>query len=73
MGEAPVHPHNLARGSFLELAGVTQPAPAPRFRRSDPGPPSAPRPAGSDTEAVLRAVGYGDAELEDLRQRGILA
>ena len=72
MGEAPVHPHNRARGSFLELAGVMQPAPAPRFSRSDTGPPRPPRPLGSDTGEVLRAAGYGEAELEQLRQRGIL-
>jgi alpha-methylacyl-CoA racemase len=72
MGEAPMHPHNRARGSFLELAGVMQPAPAPRFSRSDPGPPRPPRPLGSDTGDVLRAAGYGEADLEQLRQRGIL-
>ena len=37
--EAPGHPHLAARGAFLDLAGVTQPAPAPRFSRSRPGPP----------------------------------
>jgi len=31
LGEAPKHPHNLARGTFIEAAGITQPAPAPRF------------------------------------------
>lgn len=72
LGEAPRHPHNRARDSFLELAGVTQPAPAPRFSRSVPGLPSAPRPAGSDTEAVLKAAGYDEAELDLLRQRGVL-
>jgi len=72
MAEAPRHPHNRARGSFLKLGGVTQPAPAPRFSRSDPGSPSAPRPAGSDTEAVLKAAGYEESEIEQLRRRGVL-
>lgn len=72
MTEAPRHAHNRARGSFLELAGVTQPAAAPRFSRTVPGLPLAPRPAGSDTEAVLKAAGYEESELDLLRQRGVL-
>jgi alpha-methylacyl-CoA racemase len=72
MSEAPHHPHNRARGSFIEVAGVTQAAPVPRFSRSDPGLPSAPRPVGSDTEAVLKAAGYADSEIQLLRQRGVL-
>ena len=72
MREAPQHPHNRARGSFIELAGVMQAAPAPRFSRSDPGTPRAPRPVGSDTEAVLKAAGYSDAEIQSLRERGVL-
>ena len=53
MGEAPGHPHNAARGTFTEVAGVTQPAPAPRFSRTPgaiQGPAAAP---GADTEKVL--------------------
>ena len=34
MDEAPQHPHNRARGAFIELDGVAQPAPAPRFSRT---------------------------------------
>lgn len=51
MAEAPLHPHNVARGTFLQLAGVTQPAPAPRFSRSPAVPPFTAKPfAGfSDT------------------------
>lgn len=53
MAEAPGHPHNAARGAFAEVAGVTQPAPAPRFSRTPAaiqGPAAAP---GADTEKVL--------------------
>ena len=32
--EAPVHPHNVARGTFVQVDGVVQPAPAPRFSRT---------------------------------------
>jgi len=53
MAEAPGHAHNAARGTFTELAGVTQPAPAPRFSRTPgaiQGPAAAP---GADTEKIL--------------------
>jgi alpha-methylacyl-CoA racemase len=53
MGEAPTHPHNAARGAFTELAGLVQPAPAPRFSRT-PGAIQGPAAEiGADTEAVL--------------------
>jgi alpha-methylacyl-CoA racemase len=32
--EAPLHPHNVARGTYIDVAGITQPAPAPRFSRT---------------------------------------
>lgn len=59
MGEAPSHAHNVARGAFTEVAGVTQPAPAPRFSRTPgaiQGPAAAP---GADTEKVLADWGIG--------------
>jgi len=53
MGEAPQHAHNAARGTFTEVAGVIQPAPAPRFSRT-PGAIQGPAaPPGADTEKVL--------------------
>ncbi|MCG6120925.1 MAG: CoA transferase, partial [Blastomonas sp.] len=36
--EAPEHPHNKQRGTFVEVAGMVQPAPAPRFSET-PAPP----------------------------------
>ena len=42
MTEAPLHPHNIARKTFIEMEGVTQPAPAPRFSRTEPEISSAP-------------------------------
>jgi len=47
MSEAPHHPHNQARGTFIEVAGVSQAAPVPRFSRSCPSVPQAPAPATS--------------------------
>ena len=62
MGEAPSHPHLVARGTFIDVGGVRQPAPAPRFSRSVapwPQPPAAP---GAHTVDVLRSFGVPDVE-----------
>jgi alpha-methylacyl-CoA racemase len=48
LAEAPAHPHNVERGTFVEVDGVVQPAPAPRFSRTPPGPPG-PATAVTDT------------------------
>jgi alpha-methylacyl-CoA racemase len=72
MSEASHHPHNRARGSFIDVAGVTQPAPTPRFSRTSPRAPMPASPAGSDTAAVLRAAGYTEPQIELLRERGAL-
>lgn len=73
MTEAPLHPHNVARGTFIEVDGVTQPAPAPRFSRTAPARPAAPGPAGGDTSAVLAAIGYSEERIDALRQAGALS
>ena len=65
--EAPAHAHAAARGGFIEVGGVTQAAPAPRFSRSTP---EAPRPAvepGANTDAVLAEAGFGAEEIAALR------
>jgi alpha-methylacyl-CoA racemase len=51
--EAAEHPHNRERETHVEIEGVVQPAPAPRFSRTAPPTPSAPPEPGADTEAVL--------------------
>jgi len=51
--EAPNHPHNRARETYIEVNGMTQPAPAPRYSRTQPEVAFAPHVPGSDTEAVL--------------------
>jgi alpha-methylacyl-CoA racemase len=70
MQEASQHPHNLARRAHVELDGVIQPAPAPRFSAT----PSAVRkraPApGEDTEVALAEWGFMPAEIESLRRGG---
>ena len=72
MSEAPDHPHNRARGSFVEVDGVTQPAPAPRFSRTPAALPQGAHPAGGDTLAVLREAGYSEERLAQLTQAGAL-
>ncbi|MDZ7675405.1 MAG: CaiB/BaiF CoA-transferase family protein [Acidimicrobiales bacterium] len=71
--EAPDHPHNSARGTFTEVAGVVQPAPAPRFSRSAPevsGPPPAP---GEHTQEALLAWGFSASEIASLGDAGAVA
>ena len=73
LGEAPVHPHNAARGTFTEVEGVVQPAPAPRFSATPSTVAGAERRAGQHAEEILRECGYGDSEIADLRREGTLA
>ncbi|MEA3140879.1 MAG: alpha-methylacyl-CoA racemase [Gammaproteobacteria bacterium] len=70
--EAPHHPHNRARGTFVEVAGVMQPAPVPRFSRTRPSVPATASPAGSDTGAVLSSAGYSEIDIQALRDCGAL-
>jgi alpha-methylacyl-CoA racemase len=61
MDEAAAHPHNRARGAFIEVGGVAQPAPAPRFSRSVAPPP---RPPGTvDACETLAAFGLSPGEI----------
>ena len=72
MAEAPAHPHATARAAFVEVGGVVQPAPAPRFGRSRAGTPAAPPRPGADTDTVLAGLGLSGAEVSDLRARGVI-
>ncbi len=70
--EAPSHPHNVARRSFLELDGVPQPAPAPRFSRTAASAPVAAEHPGAATVEVLSAWGFGPDEVAKLVDLGAL-
>lgn len=70
LGEAPDDPHLRERGTFVEVDGVVQPAPAPRLARSAPPQPGPPPPPGGGTRAVLADLGYGDDEIERLMEAG---
>ncbi len=72
MGEAAEHPHMTARGTIVEVEGVAQPAPAPRFSRTPASPPTPPTPPGSDTDAVLSWAGFDGVERDRLRTHGVV-
>ncbi|HUY26741.1 MAG TPA: CaiB/BaiF CoA-transferase family protein [Candidatus Binataceae bacterium] len=67
MDEAPHHPHNRHRGTFVEQGGVVQPGPAPRFSRTPSKIQRPPARPGEHTEEALRDWGFGPSELERLR------
>ncbi len=69
MDEAPAHPHNRARQTFIEVGGVIQAAPAPRFSRSVTEAPRPPTP-GRAGEEVLADWGFSPAELDALKTSG---
>ncbi len=70
LAEAVSDPHQRARGNFVEVAGVTQPAPAPRFSRSKAAVQGPPPEVGEHTEQVLREWGFSAEEMDLLRQSG---
>ncbi|HBW84089.1 MAG TPA: carnitine dehydratase [Gammaproteobacteria bacterium] len=70
--EAPNHPHNIDRKAFVELDGVVQPAPAPRFSRTQgeiQGPAAI---AGEHTREVLSAWNFTDQEIDELQAAGAI-
>ena len=73
MAEAPEHPHNKERGTFVERNGIVQPAPAPRYSRT-PGeiqrPPSFP---GQHTDEAFAEWGVDADRIAKLRESGAIA
>ncbi len=73
LAEAPAHPHHLARQTFTEVAGVTQPAPAPRFSRT-PGAIGNPPPLqGEQTRECLAGLGFSAEEIACLVAAGVVS
>jgi alpha-methylacyl-CoA racemase len=73
IAEAPGHPHNKAREAYVDVDGVTQPAPAPRFSRTPPAVKSVAPRRGADTDAILQEHGVDPAEVAKLRAAGVVA
>jgi alpha-methylacyl-CoA racemase len=72
MAEAPLHPHNQARGAFVEIDGVTQPAPAPRFSRTVPEAGQAAAVPGQHSAAILADWGWSQAAIESLASSQVI-
>lgn len=70
MSEALEHHHNVHRGSFIELDGVPQPGPAPRFVRTPSAPPRGSAYAGEHSEKALAEWGFSGQEIADLLASG---
>ncbi|SQD98454.1 L-carnitine dehydratase/bile acid-inducible protein F [Parafrankia sp. Ea1.12] len=70
MEEATRHPHNVERRTFVEVDGVVQPAPAPRFSRTPAGPGGPPAAAGQHTREVLLDWGFAQDDLDALLASG---
>jgi alpha-methylacyl-CoA racemase len=72
MEEAPNHPHNKSRGTFVEIDGVIQPAPAPRFSRTKPEIRFSPPEQRRLIDSALTNWGFTTDEIAKLREAGVL-
>ena len=72
MEEAPHHPHNVARGTFVELDDVVQPNAAPRFSRTPSARPTPPQRTGEGTRSALAAWGIPSERIETLFAGGVI-
>jgi len=70
MSEAPKHPHNVARKTFIELEGITQPAPAPRFDRTINEITLPPALAGEHSKEILETLDLNEEEMNSLLASG---
>jgi alpha-methylacyl-CoA racemase len=70
--EAPRHPHNVARESFVEVDGIVQPGPAPRFSRTPAAKPTPPETPGERGIMSLAQWGLSEAEIGQFRRSGAL-
>jgi len=73
IAEAPSFAQNHDRATFVEIAGVVQPAPSPRFSRTPPAMPAAPDEPGASTHAVLRDWGIAAQRIASLVAEGVIA
>jgi alpha-methylacyl-CoA racemase len=71
--EAVAHPHNVHRGTFVEMAGIPQPGPAPRFSRTQAAIARPPAHAGQHTDEILAEAGLDADRIAKLRETGAVA
>jgi alpha-methylacyl-CoA racemase len=72
LDEAPRHPHNVARETFLQRDGAYEPAPAPRFSRTRPEIARPPAACGEHGEEILRERGFSPERIDALKRSGAL-
>ncbi|MBE9539040.1 MAG: CoA transferase [Proteobacteria bacterium] len=70
--DAPNHPANIARKTYIEVDGLTQPAPAPRFSRTPSEVVHGSHAVGQDTDEILQAMGFAQADIANLRDGGAI-
>jgi alpha-methylacyl-CoA racemase len=73
LAEVATHPHHVARASFVDMAGVPAPAPAPRFSRTPGAVAGQPPAPGDDSASVLTDFGFSATEIADLRAEGAVS
>jgi alpha-methylacyl-CoA racemase len=71
--DAPQHPHNKARGTFIDIAGITQPAPAPRYSRTANDVPSVPPSPGEHGADILADWGFGAETIDSLKASQVIS
>jgi alpha-methylacyl-CoA racemase len=72
LAEVHSHAHNQARQAVINIEGVMQNAPAPRFSLTQPDRPTPPPRHGQDSDSVLETLGFSGAEILELRKDGIV-
>lgn len=72
MEEAPSHPHNKTRATFVNIDGVSQPAPSPRFSRTPPEIQNSARIPGADTREILKQQGMPETTIEGLIKQEVI-
>ena len=72
LDEATVHPHAIARDTYVEVEGITQPAPAPRFSRTTSVVQSPPPAHGEDTAEVFSEWGFTESEISELQENKVI-
>jgi alpha-methylacyl-CoA racemase len=72
LAEAPNHPHNQARGAFVEINGAQHPSPAPRYSRSRTAMPSPLDASRAAADSILAAAGFAAEEIAQLRRDGVV-
>jgi alpha-methylacyl-CoA racemase len=70
--DAPKHPANIARDVYIDVDGITQPAPAPRFSRTPSEVRHGVHAVGADTQETLAAMGFESREIEALKEAEVI-